>query len=155
MVKYCDKCGNELKNEDAKFCDKCGSEIKVIEQNEAKPQQNNTKPVVAGVVCRKCGEIVPITEKVCPNCNTPTEDNKTAVIVGYIVTWIFSIFGFIPAVYLISRDNKKSNTQGFILLAMSILSLLYLANSIVAFIIEVILTIIGIYLWVSDKNLIN
>ena len=28
MVKFCDKCGSELKNENAKFCDKCGAEVK-------------------------------------------------------------------------------------------------------------------------------
>ena len=28
MPKYCDKCGEELKNENAKFCDKCGEELK-------------------------------------------------------------------------------------------------------------------------------
>lgn len=28
MTKFCDKCGHELKNENAKFCDKCGTELK-------------------------------------------------------------------------------------------------------------------------------
>ena len=27
MAKFCGKCGNKLKNENAKFCDKCGSKI--------------------------------------------------------------------------------------------------------------------------------
>lgn len=28
MTKYCDKCGSEIANENAKFCDKCGTELK-------------------------------------------------------------------------------------------------------------------------------
>lgn len=36
MPKYCDKCGEELKNENAKFCDKCGAEVKLPSN-----QQNN------------------------------------------------------------------------------------------------------------------
>ena len=28
MVKFCDKCGAELKNENVNFCDKCGAEVK-------------------------------------------------------------------------------------------------------------------------------
>ena len=27
MVKYCPKCGAEIKREDAKFCDKCGKTL--------------------------------------------------------------------------------------------------------------------------------
>ena len=33
MPKYCDKCGEELKNENAKFCDKCGAEVKLPQIN--------------------------------------------------------------------------------------------------------------------------
>lgn len=33
MPKYCDKCGEELKNENAKFCDKCRAEVKLPQIN--------------------------------------------------------------------------------------------------------------------------
>ena len=36
MPKYCDKCGSEITNENAKFCDKCGAEVKLPSN-----QQNN------------------------------------------------------------------------------------------------------------------
>lgn len=34
MVKFCDKCGAELKNENVKFCDKCGAEVKLISSKQ-------------------------------------------------------------------------------------------------------------------------
>ena len=29
MSKFCDKCGEELKNENVRFCDKWGAEVKI------------------------------------------------------------------------------------------------------------------------------
>ena len=41
MSKFCEKCGEEIKNENAKFCDKCGAKIEVTPKVENKKKNAN------------------------------------------------------------------------------------------------------------------
>ena len=41
MPRICDKCGEEIKNENAKFCDKCGAKIEVTPKVENKKKDAN------------------------------------------------------------------------------------------------------------------
>ena len=145
MVKFCDKCGSELKNENAKFCDKCGAEI----NNSADNTENNNLP---HVTCPKCGNNIPFGENRCLKCGSSLEDNKTAVIVGYIVAVIGSIFGLIPGIYLLTRDNEKSKKQGIIICLISIIPAIYnlIFRNFVSWIIVIILIIVGAYLWINE-----
>lgn len=155
MPTYCDKCGNELKNDNVKFCDKCGAKITA----------NNTEDSEipnSGVVCPHCGQTTPIGQTICSNCGAEIEmeNNVVAVAVGYIVTWILGFLGIIPGIYLITRRNKKSKTQGIIIL---ILSVLLLINSLVmgysafftSILILIIGTVTGVAVWLTDYTLIN
>lgn len=46
MVKYCPKCGAEIKREDAKFCDKCGKSLRVKKVNNSKEKSTNKRKMV-------------------------------------------------------------------------------------------------------------
>ena len=51
MPIFCDKCGAQLKNENAKFCDKCGAEVK-INNNQRNTGTNNTGPMKSDYTSR-------------------------------------------------------------------------------------------------------
>ena len=61
-MKYCIKCGNELRDE-AVMCPKCGGEVENVPQSE--PQQKKTK------FCTYCGAEVLEAAIVCPKCGCP------------------------------------------------------------------------------------
>ncbi len=133
MPSFCDKCGNELKNEDAKFCDKCGAEVK--NQNN-----DNTSGKVTETICPHCAKPTPIGETICPHCglDVQMENNLVAVLIGYIALWLIPIISLIIGIYLLTRNNAKSKTQGVFLIIFTILSL----------IIGFILT----YYWANDSG---
>lgn len=150
MSKYCDKCGAEL-NDNVKFCDKCGAEVKIN-------NNSNAKPTVGGVViCPHCGQTTPMGQNICEKCGNSVEDNTTAVIAGYIVTLLVGFFGIIPGIYLLTRTNPKSKTQGLILTVISILWLLssFVFQSWIAFILIFILIIGGAIIWFTDTIIIS
>jgi len=146
MVKFCDKCGHELKNENAKFCDKCGAEVKISTN-----QTNNGAATTGGtVICPHCGQATPMEQEVCVQCGSYLEDNTIAIIVGYIVTFLIPILGLIPGIYLLTRDNKKSRIQGINILAFLIV--MVICNIIFSFPLNllvptVIFVISGVMLW--------
>ena len=121
---FCDKCGNELKNDNAKFCDKCGAEIS---GNQNK--NNNNTTTVSGISCPHCGQVTQMGLPNCQNCGAPldTEDYTTAIIIGYAtlvlglifqLLWIITI---ILGIYLLTRkNNQKAKTHGIILTALPI-----------------------------------
>ena len=84
------------------------------------------------------------------------EDNTKTVIVGYIVTFLFGVVGFIPAIYLLTRKNGKAKTQGLVLIIISIVRILasLIFRSWVALLLVIILMIGGIALWVEDYSII-
>lgn len=153
MGKFCEQCGSELKNKNAKFCDKCGARVR----DNVNTMNNNTPQII----CPKCSSKIPMGQNVCMNCGTALEDNKIAVIIGYIVAFIFPIFDLIPGIYLLTRNNGKAKTQGLIICVMSIvltvftMNLLILDNPEFYFIIYILFTISGVYLWVNDIELIS
>ncbi len=153
MPKFCDKCGHQLKNENAKFCDNCGSEIKTSQN------QNNTNTNVPETFCPRCGQATPFGQTNCMNCGAPiqVEDNTLAVAVGYIITFLISILGLIPAIYLLTRNSGKAKTQGLWLIITIVIEILcnFIFNSVVGLIIAIILLIAGIVIWVSDTIIIE
>lgn len=51
MVKYCPKCGAEIKREDAQFCDKCGKLLRVKKVNTSRGKSTNKrKRVIVGAL---------------------------------------------------------------------------------------------------------
>lgn len=149
MSKFCDKCGAELKNENAKFCDKCGAEVKVT------TNQNNAINYGGVIVCPRCGQTTPMGMTHCEKCGSPFEDNTKAVIVGYILTFIFPLLGLIPAIYLLTRNTGKAKTQGVLLIGINILIFLiwYIFSPLINFIITILLIVAGIYLWHIDYSI--
>ncbi|MHA1168252.1 MAG: double zinc ribbon domain-containing protein [Candidatus Hodarchaeales archaeon] len=77
--KFCTKCGNALAERD-KFCTKCGWTVKPIVATRNQPAESPKREVIKQVVtptmvygrdsdtCRKCGSILPVTEKNCSEC---------------------------------------------------------------------------------------
>ncbi len=41
MVKFCDKCGAQLKTENARFCDKCGAKVKFAGNTQSNANASN------------------------------------------------------------------------------------------------------------------
>ena len=41
MVKFCDKCGAQLKTENARFCDKCGAKVKFPSNTQSNANASN------------------------------------------------------------------------------------------------------------------
>ena len=153
MVKFCDKCGEELKNENAKFCDKCGAEVKI-----SNTQSNSGTTTVGGVVvCPHCGQTTSMGLTHCEKCGSALEDNTTAVIVGYIVTFLLSIIGIIPAIYLLTRNNGKAKTHGVILIGLIIIEFIlrWAITGWIWLLIMLLLTIGGIVLWYNDFSLFD
>ncbi len=160
MTKFCDSCGNELKNENSKFCDKCGAEVKT-KQNE------NNSETISGVVCPKCGTTNPIGQKVCSNCGEDVSGNNTvAVIVGYIGLWTFPIISLITGIYLLTRPNGKSKTQGLLFIIFMILNVIVaftmgnylytLSDITIRYLsIPIIGTIIGLLVWFADLKILK
>ena len=124
MPTFCDKCGNELKNDNVKFCDKCGAEIS---GNQNK--NNNNTTTVSGISCPHCGQVTQMGLPNCQNCGAPldTGDYTTAIIIGYATLVLGLIFGLlwiitiILGIYLLTRkNNQKAKTHGIILTALPI-----------------------------------
>ena len=69
MPKFCDKCGAELKNENAKFCDKCGAKVKFTSNT----QSNNNNP------------------------NIPLEVNEKNMAIALLLSFIWSGLGLLYA----------------------------------------------------------
>lgn len=85
MSKFCPKCGEKLVDE-AKFCKNCGASLEGIPN----PQQNtNNNPV-------------PVVEN----------DHNLAIIVGYILAILTPLFGFIAAIYLLTRNSANAKKHG-------------------------------------------
>ncbi|WP_296887861.1 zinc-ribbon domain-containing protein [uncultured Methanobrevibacter sp.] len=147
MVKFCHNCGAELRNENDKFCQKCGAEV-------YHDNNSNFNNLDSGMTCPNCGEMVPLYQKSCPHCGQVFEDNTVAVIIGYVVSIVFSIFGLIPGAYLLTRDNPKSRTQGVIVCAVSVLNLSALFIRWFAYLFMIIAIGFGIYLWINDEYLL-
>ena len=116
MSSFCDQCGNELKNVNAKFCDKCGA--KIIKQNTNDNSENITE-----TICPHCAKPISVGEKICPNCglDVQMENNLVAVLIGYITLWIVPIISLIIGIYLLTRKNNKSKTHGVFLIIFTIL----------------------------------
>lgn len=148
MVKFCSKCGNELKNENDKFCDKCGAEV-LENKNNAGSASGTT------VICPHCSQATPMGQQICAKCGASLEDNTTAVIVGYTVTFLLGIIGIIPGIYLLTRNNGKAKTQRIFIIGISITWIIL--NFIFAYwekyLITIILIAIGIYLWRDDFSI--
>ena len=89
---FCDKCGAQLKNENAKFCDKCGNRITVT--------NNNIHSTSTSYSCPYCGQEIPYSTK-CPKCGKSLKnDDATMAGLGIvrIVILLFlisGIFGFL------------------------------------------------------------
>ncbi len=69
-MKYCSKCGNELRD-DAVFCDKCGSQVGNVESQQR-------KQIFEGTIhkCPNCGAIVEAFSAKCENCGFEFRDVK-------------------------------------------------------------------------------
>jgi len=152
---FCDKCGNELKDDNLKFCDKCGAEI-------VTNQKSDTEFPDSGIVCPHCGKTTPVGQPICSNCGAEIEleNNVVAVAVGYIVTWILGFIGLIPAIYLLTRRNRKSKTQGIILIALIALLIISqlifgsIGYGIAYLLIMIIGTVAGVAFWMTDTTII-
>lgn len=133
MHSFCDQCGNEIKNENAKFCDKCGAEIK--NQNTTNNSGNDNV-----IICPHCAKPTPVGQTTCSNCglDVQMENNLVAVIIGYITLWLIPLISLIIGIYLLTRKNNKSKTQGVFLIIFTIISL------IIGFIIS--------YYWATDSG---
>lgn len=151
MVKFCDKCGEELKNENAKFCDKCGAEVKMSSnQNSA-----GTANLGGVVVCPHCGQTTPMGSTNCEKCGSSLENNTVAVMVGYVVSFLLPIIGLIPAIYLLTRDNGKAKTQGVLLIGLIVVFIILnlIFRSWIAYLVILLLMIGGVVLWFNDFTL--
>lgn len=154
MSKFCDKCREELKNENAKFCDKCGASIN---QNETK-----SNDIQSTIICQKCSTVNPTNAKNCINCGAPfnNENFKFLIILGYICgitqiilgnNWFFvSIAGFIISIYLLIKGNLDTLIHAIIIYLLSAVSLFFftwlgyipLATHLVIIIIMIIILVI-------------
>ena len=109
MVKFCDKCGAELNNDNARFCDKCGAEVKTSSNQNS----SQTTTVSGVVICPHCGQTTAMGLTRCEKCGSSLENNSTAVIAGYIVTFIVPIIGLIPAIYLLTREMENQKLREY------------------------------------------
>ena len=153
MVKFCDKCGAELNNDNARFCDKCGAEVKTSSNQNS----NQTTTVSGVVICPHCGQTTAMGLTHCEKCGSSLENNNTAVIAGYIVTFIVPIIGLIPAIYLLTRENGKAKTQGVFLIVWIVIGIIFnlLFGWVIYLIISIILMAVGIYLWYDNFSLFD
>ena len=148
MASFCDKCGHELKIENARFCDKCGAEVKIRNS-----QTSNAQGVM--MACPHCGQATPMGLDKCENCGSSLEDNTAAVIIGYIITFLLPLLGLIPAIYLLTRKNGKAKTQGVFLIGIIILMIILnlIFSFWIAYVIVFIVMVVGAFLWFNDYTL--
>ena len=95
MVKFCDKCGAELKD-GVKFCDKCGAEVKNIDNSQSSSKTRYS--------CPYCGKTIPYSDK-CPYCGQSLNSNDAAKcgigVIGIIllVMFISGVIGFLLIIF--------------------------------------------------------
>lgn len=147
MASFCDKCGAELKD-GVRFCNKCGAKVNVSDSTSGNFRG-------AMMICPHCGQQTPAGQVLCENCGSSLEDNKVAVIAGYIVTFLVPILGFIPAIYLLTRKNDKSKTQGVFLIAVIMLMIILnlILHGWITYVIIFIVMLVGVVLWLNDFTL--
>ena len=147
MASFCDKCGAKLKD-GVRFCDKCGAKVNVSDSTSSNFRG-------AMMICPHCGQQTPAEQVLCENCGSSLEDNKVAVIAGYIVTFLVPILGFIPAIYLLTRKNGKARTQGVFLIGIIILMIiLNLIFSVwIGYVVVIIAMVVAAFLWFDDYTL--
>ncbi len=133
MATFCDKCGAEIKDDTVKFCHKCGAEISVKQISVA------DETIGTGICCPHCGNLVPIGQKVCMNCGQPLEDNKIAIILGYIFAILGSLFG------AIINLGESSGLQDSIIISHGYAGAINILGSLFG-------TIIGIYLLTRNSE---
>ena len=153
MTKFCDKCGAELNNDNARFCEKCGTEVKTSSNQNS----SQTATVSGVVICPHCGQATAMGLTHCEKCGSSLENNTVAVIAGYIVTFIVPIIGLIPAIYLLTRENGKAKTQGVLLIVWIVIGIIFnlLFGWGIYLIISIIMMAVGIYLWYDNFSLFD
>jgi len=119
---YCSECGTE-NSANSKFCKKCGKVLSLPFKN---PKNANTKikcPYCAEEInpsarkCKHCGEWLDVNARPPKN----SDDYSGIILVGVIFTILGGIIGLIISFYLISRNDKKAQDVGVVLLVVNII----------------------------------
>ncbi|MCE5214448.1 MAG: zinc ribbon domain-containing protein [Methanobacterium sp.] len=115
---FCPACGS--KNDDeAKFCKKCGEDFSNLGSNRLNAIDR----------CPYCAEEISPAAKKCKHCgewldkktrNQDTNDYSLAILLGIIFTILGGIIGLIISLYLISRNDKRAQNAGIVLLIVNI-----------------------------------
>lgn len=146
MTRFCDKCGNKLRNENAKFCEKCGAKVS-SNKNKSNVATTNGSALM---ICPNCGQETPMGQAICVKCGSSLETNTAAIIVGYTVTLLIGIFGLIPGIYLLTRNNEKSKMHGINICVFTIIiffSGLIFGSLTLSLLLYLIFIVIGLVLW--------
>lgn len=132
--KFCEDCGSSLaENTDrenelsSKNCPNCGKNVVL----QSKFCDSCGNPLIEGIVkpktiCKFCGSEIPTGAQKCMRCgewvDKKVEDSRYngIIAVGYIFTLLGGWIGFIIALYLITRDNKKARKNGYIMLIIAL-----------------------------------
>lgn len=124
---YCSECGTKNRV-NAKFCKNCGKPIIL--------PFRNSKNADTEIRCPYCAEEINPFAKKCKHCGEwldanaqpqrSNEDYSVIILIGVIFTILGGIIGLIISIYLISRNDKKAQNAGKILLIVNIIWILIL-----------------------------
>jgi len=156
----CLKC-QTINDSNSKFCKICGSKISNIWTDENNVNQNNKSiNTTQMVICPYCNFNIPQNSLKCGNCGewidkSRDESNDTAIVLGYIFTFLGGLIGIIFAIYLGTRDNERANKHGIYMLIISLIYMIILipiTNGLTIIMVLIILCLL-VPVFLSGRNL--
>jgi Protein of unknown function (DUF4064)/zinc-ribbon domain len=141
MVKYCNKCGSEIKSDIATFCDKCGTKL-----NDGTGGKPVTVEFILGLIGGILGFLVGLAEIAFGSLGTAFAVQGSSNIIGLgFGAIIFSIIGIVGAA--IVKNHTK--IAGYLMIISAIGGLICAS---IFYILSFILLIIGGIMAVRYKN---
>ena len=124
MEKICSECGYS-NDQEAKFYLNCGNSFE-SQNNEEDMECPYCDSLISATAekCKFCGEWVKKRQSTVHTQDEKNESHTTAIVIGYIISFLGGWFGIIIALYLLTRESKNAKIHGGVMLLLAIIMMI-------------------------------